>query len=237
MNNNGGSPHRYSWNPCSPSPNRDPFYRARFNSHSRSPITSTPPFGSGRFPRCPQDPLVCWSPPVGCASYYVDSPPARYGSPNFNQPSYQRTFDSSVNSYASHSPLISNCNPPMNIHSGSISSSSFVSTQDDLSWKYDTSQHNSSSFDISSRSPRNGSRKFNENNRPFKNWLAFSLSDPWEGMKPVRTPHSGYLVDKPPAQRHTVLFAPHERRRRLEVDDDDAVTISPTKQLQRVCSN
>ncbi|CAH8466758.1 unnamed protein product [Schistosoma turkestanicum] len=205
---------------------------------TRSPITSTPPFGGGRFPRYPQDSLACWSPPVGCPPYYVNSSPARYGSPNFNQPSYHRTFDSSVSSYgSSHSPFMSRCNPPMSIHSSSISNSSLVSTQDDLSWKYDTSQHNSSAFDTSSKSPRNSCKKFNENNRPFKSWIASSLSDPWEGMKPIRTPHSGYLVDKPPAQRHTVLFAPHERRRRLEADDNEAVMTSPTKQLSRVCSN
>ncbi|KAH8849881.1 hypothetical protein KSF78_0000337 [Schistosoma japonicum] len=167
-------------------------------------------------------------------SRYVNSP-ARYGTPNFNQSSHHQVFDSAVNSYgASRSPCASNYNSPMNVHS--TCSSFFVTPQDNLSWNCDT-HYNSSTFDISLSSPRNSGRRVIDNNRSVKNWIASSLSNPWEGMKPIRTPQSGYLVDKPPAQRHTVLFAPHERRRKLDIDDDEAVTISPTKQLQRVCSD
>ncbi|KAK4473444.1 hypothetical protein MN116_002813 [Schistosoma mekongi] len=237
MFNNSSSPQRYPWNTYGSSPNSDHSYRGRFNSHHRSPITSTPPFGGERFPQSPQDFLPHWSPPVCYPSCYISSPSARYGTPNFNQPYCHRAFDSTVNSCgASRSPYASNYNSPMNVHSTSICSSFLVTSPDNLSWNCDT-HCNSSTFDTSLSSPGNSCRKVNENNRSVKNWIASSLSNPWEGMKPIRTPQSGCLVDKPPAQRHTVLFAPHERRRKLDIDDDEAVTVSPTKQLQRVCSD
>ncbi|CAH8834250.1 unnamed protein product [Trichobilharzia szidati] len=234
---NSRSPHRSPWSSSSPNARQDHFQRPRFTGHPRSPITLTPPFGNERFPRYPQDSSFYWSspPPVNCSPYQTNSP-ARYGTPNFNQSSYQQSFYSPMSSYATPgSSCLPNCNSPMNMHYNSVSSGSYSTAQEDLSWKYDTSYSNSSICNANSFSPRNSGRKFGENrNHPVKNWIVASLSDPWEGLKPVRTPLSGYLVDKPPAQTHTILFAPHERRRKLELDNGEKNTISPTKRIQLV---
>ncbi|CAH8460990.1 unnamed protein product [Heterobilharzia americana] len=164
MYNNCRSPYRSQWDPRSPNFRQDPTHTGRFFGVHRSPISSTPPFINERFPRYPQDSFYCSPPPLlGYPHYHVDSP-ARYGTPNFNQSFYHRNSNSSTSSYASaNSSFVSSCcNPSLNMHLNSMSSNSFVTTQEDLSWRHDTSFVNSSLCDQRSSSPRSNNRKFGE---------------------------------------------------------------------------
>lgn len=59
-----------------------------------------------------------------------------------------------------------------------------------------------------------------------KDWISCSLSDPWDGLRPIKTPEAGVLVTSPVVQCHTLLFLPRERRKSSK---NGASDVSPAK--------
>ncbi|KAG5454275.1 hypothetical protein CSKR_106539 [Clonorchis sinensis] len=113
-----------------------------------------------------------------------------------------------------------------NYSQNSTATPSYMSAREQLNNSMDAT---SSSF-RGGRSSFLSSRHDRSTSSPHVGWIARALSDPWADIIPKQTPETGCcLVSRPLAQRHTVLFAPRQLRRKAGEESVDGTNLDPKR--------
>lgn len=194
-----------------------------------------PPPSSGGF----HPPPHCFSPHStsfgGSPPFYTPSPP-----PRFSSPAARRSFRQQ-NTYHNRRSL-SNSSASASFHS--VQEGSMFDSFSSSSWStVDTPNQHSRS--MSSNAGSGGGRVHRRRGSSFVgsggDWIDSCTRDPWAELQPKRVPDSGRrLVSGAMTPRHTVLFAPRERRlsndgdRDANNDDEGDSSGGPTMQAKRM---
>ncbi|KER29250.1 hypothetical protein X801_06804 [Opisthorchis viverrini] len=113
-----------------------------------------------------------------------------------------------------------------NYSQNSIATPSYMSAREQLNNSMDATP---SSF-RGGRSSFLSSRHDRSTSSPHVGWITRALSDPWADIIPKQAPETGYcLVSRPLAQRHTVLFAPRQLRRKAGEEPVDETSLDPKR--------